>query len=78
MNKHHEERHTRKAALVAKYAGKSGFKGKMIAHCIECGFDPADDGSWRQQIESCPVDCCSLYSIRPVSMPSKEVVNGAD
>ena len=36
-------------------------------HCKGCVYDPANGGTWRQQVERCTVTLCPLYPVRPVS-----------
>ena len=58
---------SRKDELIEKYKSRPGLKGKVIAHCIACVFDPANGGTWRQQTEGCMVTDCPLYEVRPLS-----------
>ena len=57
--------------LIRGFASKRGYKGKVIAKCIDCSYDPLDKGNWRQQVERCGCPDCPLYSIRPVSRGGK-------
>ena len=51
--------------LIITETEKSGFRGKVNAKCIECQFDPMEQGSWQQQIENCGCKNCPLFEIRP-------------
>ena len=35
------------------------------AKCVECIFDPLEDGTWRQQVQACEINSCALYPYRP-------------
>ena len=36
--------------------------------CKECGYDPLNGGTWRQQIEACTcAKSCALWPVRPTS-----------
>lgn len=44
--------------------------------CKECGYDPLNGGTWRQQIEACTcVKSCALWQVRPTSV-TKDVPKG--
>ena len=60
---HDEYRQT----LIDKHVRKTGLKGKLIAKCIECIYDPYQPGSWRKQVEKCTCLTCPLYPVRPMS-----------
>lgn len=34
-------------------------------YCKECIYDPATEGTWRQQVSLCSVNSCPLWSVRP-------------
>ena len=53
--------------LVEKHTEKAGLRGKIDAKCIECIYDPYQEGSWRFQVEKCTCLDCPLYSVRPTS-----------
>ena len=36
-------------------------------HCKSCIHDPAQPGTWRQQVALCSVTGCPLYPVRPVT-----------
>jgi len=41
-------------------------------HCRSCGHDSKSGlGSWRKQIEDCPCTLCSLYPVRPKTLPKR-------
>ena len=33
-------------------------------HCKSCTYDPAAPGTWRQQVNGCSVELCSLWDVR--------------
>ena len=37
------------------------------AKCKECIYDPELRGTWRQQIEACDLNSCTLWPYRPKS-----------
>jgi len=39
----------------------------IFNHCKSCIYDPANGGSWREQVENCTVTRCELYEHRPRS-----------
>ena len=40
--------------------------------CRDCNYDPLDNGTWRQQIESCTSEDCSLWHFRPITIAKKQ------
>jgi len=40
-------------------------------HCKNCCFDDLSPGTWRQQVEACNIETCSLWAVRPVSVDTK-------
>jgi hypothetical protein len=40
-------------------------------HCRSCGYDSLDKGTWRYQVENCPVSSCKLYDVRPKTYPKQ-------
>jgi len=53
--------------LITRHTEKAGFRGKINAKCIECIYDPYQQGSWRYQVEKCTCPGCPLFLIRPTS-----------
>lgn len=53
--------------LIAKLVSKPGYKGGADAKCIDCIYDPYDDGTWRFQVEECTSPSCPLYPSRPTT-----------
>ena len=49
--------------------------------CRECTYDPADRGTWRQQVGACTVSSCPLHLVRPMPAsplsPSEKAPNRA-
>lgn len=41
-------------------------------HCKYCCYDPADEGSWRHQVERCGATDCPLWAVRPVTTATIE------
>jgi len=35
------------------------------AKCKDCIFDPAEQGTWRQQVKACDIESCALHQYRP-------------
>jgi len=45
------------------------------AKCVECIFDPLEDGTWRQQVKACDIESCALHPYRPMPYkPRKQAV----
>ena len=45
------------------------------AKCVECIFDPLEDGTWRQQVKACEIESCALHPYRPMPYkPRKQAV----
>ncbi len=42
-------------------------RARIDAKCIECIFEPSAPGTWRMQVESCTVQSCPLWDMRPTS-----------
>lgn len=57
----------RQSDLIQKMVKKPGFRSKIDAKCIECIYDPYQEGNWRKQVEKCTSFGCPLYPVRPVS-----------
>lgn len=43
------------------------------AKCKDCCYDPADKGTWRQQVTACRVMSCPLHRVRPQSTVKRKV-----
>jgi len=41
--------------------------------CKDCVYDPANKGTWRQQVEACDIESCPLWPVRPTSRGEKDV-----
>lgn len=52
---------------MTKKSTRVSLRALLNAHCRDCVYDPANGGTWRQQVENCTVKACSLYSVRPTS-----------
>jgi hypothetical protein len=39
--------------------------------CRDCIYDPLAGGTWRQQVENCTIQTCSLWPYRPVTLATK-------
>jgi len=59
-------------ALMKKYQSQAGYRGKIIAKCIDCSVDPKGTGTWRMQVEACNCPTCPLYDVRPVMFPKRD------
>ena len=55
------------AETINRLASKAGLRGKIDAKCAECIYDPAQEGTWRLQVEKCTSRNCPLFDVRPVS-----------
>ena len=59
-----------------------GLRSAINNKCKDCVYDPAQPGTWRQQVQWCTVKTCPLYPVRPMSSVSKEAPriapNGAE
>lgn len=53
-------------------AAPRSMRAAINAKCRDCICDPLDKGTWRQQVEACRVEACSLWPYRPLSYSSKE------
>ena len=43
-------------------------------HCKSCCYDSVSGlGTWRKQVEDCPCTSCSLYTVRPKTLPKQHV-----
>ncbi len=62
----------RRSNLIQKLTSKPGLRNKLNAFCIECVYDPYDDGTWRKQVENCTAMTCPLFQVRPTTINSKE------
>lgn len=71
-----EKRAQAREKLLARECKKGGFKGRINAKCIECLFDPYQEGSWRKQVANCTCFDCPLFPIRP--KPGKKTISKAD
>ena len=58
----------RQQILIDKHVRKAGLRGKIDAKCIECIYDPYQQGTWRKQVENCTFWHCPLFSVRPVTI----------
>ncbi len=56
-----------KQILIDNLVRKPGLRGKVDANCIECIYDPYQDGTWRYQVTICTSPGCPMYSVRPTS-----------
>lgn len=52
---------------------KRSMRAAINAYCKDCIYDPVfkGGGTWREQVQACPVTKCALYEFRPVSKPRK-------
>lgn len=75
MNDQIYKRAEMKEKLIAREASKPGLRGALNAKCIECLYDPYQEGTWREQVEKCTCYSCPLYPKRPVPEKMKKRVN---
>ncbi len=52
-------------SIIDRLSSKTGLRGKLDAKCVECIYDPHQEGTWRKQVENCASPACPLYSVRP-------------
>jgi hypothetical protein len=57
--------------LVTRLTSKPGLRGPVDGACIQCIYDPMQDGTWRKQVANCTSKGCSLYSVRPGTTKEK-------
>lgn len=57
--------------LIRKMASKAGLRGKIDAKCYDCTYDELAPGTWRKQVENCPIVDCPLFSVRSQSAGGK-------
>jgi hypothetical protein len=48
-------------------------KQAIKAYCKGCIYDPANPGTWVQQVEDCTVTNCELYEHRPLTSKTKRL-----
>ncbi len=46
---------------------KGEWRRRVNQNCKRCIYDPAQAGTWRQQVTLCSVSECFIWLIRPVS-----------
>lgn len=61
-----------KQNLIDKLVRRPGLRGKVDAMCIECLYDPYQDGNWRIQVAKCTSMACPMHSVRPTSSSNSE------
>ena len=57
---------------IGNLVRKAGLRGKIEAKCIECIYDPYQQGTWRFQVENCTSPDRSLYEARPTTLTSSK------
>lgn len=57
----------RKVDLVNSLVGKGTLRAAIDACCIDCTFDAAEPGNWREQVSNCHIRDCPLWSHRAKS-----------
>lgn len=45
--------------------------------CKDCTYDPADTGTWRDQVERCNVRSCALWPVRPMTVATINIIRKA-
>ncbi len=58
---------TDKQKLIDKMLNKGGLRARINAQCCDCSYDPLDSGTWRKQVEKCPIVDCPLFAVRPMA-----------
>jgi hypothetical protein len=46
----------------------ASLKQAISQKCKDCTYDPAEKGSWREQVEACTVTSCALHPVRPMTV----------
>ena len=56
---------------------KPSLRKAIDGKCFECIYDEKSGlGTWRQQVEKCTIESCSLWAVRPISAPKKRETSG--
>ena len=53
----------------------SSIRKAIDEKCKDCNYDDMDVGSWREQIESCTDEKCSLHQFRPITIANGTVAS---
>ena len=54
-------------ARISEKPVRKSLRAAVDANCKECIHDPADSGTWREQVEQCTSYQCPLFDLRPKS-----------
>jgi hypothetical protein len=46
----------------------------IYAHCKGCIYDPADKGTWVEQVEACTAIKCELYNHRKLTAKTRRIL----
>jgi hypothetical protein len=52
---------------------KISAKQAIKSYCKGCIYDPANPGTWVQQVEDCTVTHCELYEHRPLTSKTRRL-----
>ena len=55
----------RKETLIREHQEKAMPRNAVAAYCVDCSFDAAEPGNWRDQIRACHLKKCDLWMVRP-------------
>jgi len=56
---------------IRRLLKKGKLRGRIDAKCVECIYDPYQEGTWRLQVEKCTSPACPLFPVRPLTMKGK-------
>jgi hypothetical protein len=52
----------------------ASLKKCIEAKCKDCTYDQEAPGTWREQVEACTVQKCPLWSVRPMTVATINLV----
>jgi len=50
-----------------------GRKAAIENMCKQCVYDPAAEGTWREQVQDCGCPNCPLYDFRPLPVKAEKL-----
>ncbi len=67
LGSHPNDSRNNKQKVIDRLVKKGGLRALVDAKCCDCCYDELDAGTWRKQVEKCPIVDCPLFSVRPKS-----------
>ena len=58
--------------IIAQLLRKPTLRNCVVANCVSCIYDDLVPGTWRQQVEMCTVETCTIYEVRAKSKSQKK------